>query len=143
MLRSILSLTLIAGLATSARADERRPTPPFRGSPRTTYDARRTPHGAPRSADRRTPGIRIWTSGDDLMRRGERVRVFYRTERDAYVTIFRVDTDGRVKVIFPRDPDQENYGYGGATYSVSGSGSGQGTAFYVDESSGAHRHVCR
>lgn len=83
---------------------------------------------------RNTPGIRIWTSGDDLVRRGERVRVYYRTERDAYVTIFRVDTDGRVRVIFPRDPGEENYGYGGATYTVSGASSG--TAFYVDDYAG-------
>ncbi len=125
MLRSMLTLTLIAGTAAGLGADEPRPHPAV--LPRTT-------HHAPRTEGRRTPGIRIWTSGDDLMRRGERVRVFYRTERDAYVTIFRVDTDGRVKVLFPRDPDDENYGYGGATYTVSGSG--QGTAFYVDDYAG-------
>ena len=80
-------------------------------------------HGArarslPRHGAFYTPGIRIWTSGSDLHRRGDRIRLFYRTERDAYVTIFRVDTDGRVQVLFPRNPDDENYGSAGATYSV-------------------------
>ena len=91
----------------------------------------RTTHHALRTSFKRTPGIRIWTSGDDLVRRGERVRVFYRTERDAYVTIFRVDTDGRVRVIFPRSFDDDNYGYGGATYSAAVNATG--ASFYVDD----------
>ncbi len=53
---------------------------------------------------------------------------------DAYVSIFRVDTDGRVRLIFPRSPDEENYGYGGATYTVSGADNG--TAFSVDDYAG-------
>ncbi len=102
-------------------------------------------HGAPAAhpilahmshgAEGTTPGIRIWTSNDnDVMRRGDRMRVFYRTEHDAYVTIFRVDTDGRIHILFPRTPDEENYGYGGATYTVSSAGNG--TAFYVDDYDG-------
>jgi hypothetical protein len=82
-----------------------------------------------------TPGIRIWTSGSDLHRRGDRVRLYYRTERDAYVMIFRVDTDGRVQVLFPRGPDDdENYGSAGATYSVASYD--RGSAFYVDDDPG-------
>ena len=50
------------------------------------------PHGAVR------PGIRIWTSHGEVYQRGERVRLYYRTERDAFVTILRVDTDARVLV---------------------------------------------
>ncbi|HEY2804331.1 MAG TPA: DUF4384 domain-containing protein [Gemmatimonadales bacterium] len=104
-----------------------------------------TPHGGPAArpilanmshgAVNATPGIRIWTDGDnDVVKRGDRVRVYYRTERDAYVTIFRVDTDGHVHLVFPRTPDEENYGYGGATYTVSSAGNG--AAFYVDDYDG-------
>ncbi len=82
----------------------------------------------------RSPGIRVWISGNDLFRRGDRVRVYYRSERDAYVTIFRVDTDGRVQVLFPRTPYEENLGYGGATYAVSSFE--RGDAFYVDDDPG-------
>jgi len=88
----------------------------------------------PRHASFRTPGIRVWTSGGDLHRRGDRVQLYYRTERDAYVTVFRIDTDGRVQLLFPRDPGEENYGYGGATYSVANYD--RSSAFYVDDAPG-------
>jgi hypothetical protein len=64
------------------------------------------------------PGIRIWTSHGDTYRRGELARVYFRTESDAYVTIFRVDTDGRVRILFPRDPYDPNLAHGGETYTV-------------------------
>jgi hypothetical protein len=81
-----------------------------------------------------TPGIRIWTNGSDLHHRGDRVRLYYRTERDAYVMIFRVDTDGRVQLLFPRNPDEENYGSAGATYSVASYD--RSSAFQVDDDPG-------
>lgn len=77
------------------------------------------------------PGIRVWLSGDELVQRGERVRIYYRTERDAYVTIFRVDTDGRVRVLFPAGPGDDNYVYGGATYAVTPYNRGE--SFVVDD----------
>jgi len=77
------------------------------------------------------PGIRIWTSHGDTYRRGERVRVYFRTENDAYVTIFRVDTDGRVRILFPQDPNDPNLAHGGETYTVGGL-DGQ-DAFMVDD----------
>jgi hypothetical protein len=64
------------------------------------------------------PGIRIWTSHGDTYRRGEMVQVYFRTENDAYVTIFRVDTDGRVRILFPHDPYDPNLAHGGETYTV-------------------------
>ncbi len=95
--------------------------------------------GAARPADATTPagalavppGIRIWTSHGDTYRRGEAVRVFFRTENDAYVTIFRVDTDGRVRILFPRDPSDPNRAHGGETYTVDDMGDGD--AFIVDD----------
>jgi uncharacterized protein DUF4384 len=81
-----------------------------------------------------TPGVRLWISGQDLVRRGDRVRLFYRVERDAYVTVLRVDTDGRVRVLFPRSPMEDNYAYGGETYSVVQGGHGE--AFVVDDDPG-------
>jgi hypothetical protein len=117
-------LLLIAALAASAATiSPARPRIPGHEHPVVSY------RGA-----RHTPGIRVWTSGDDLFHRGDRVQLYYRTERDAYVTIFRVDTDGRVQVLFPRQPDDENYGYGGATYSVSNYD--RSSAFYVDDYNG-------
>jgi len=77
------------------------------------------------------PGIRLWTSHGDTYHRGEAVRIYFRTERDAYVTIFRVDTDGRLRILFPRDPGDPNLAHGGQTYDVEGVNDRD--AFYVDD----------
>src|SRR5262245_17519665 len=76
------------------------------------------------------PRVRRGPSGQHLVRRGARVRVCYRVARDAYVTLLRVDTDGRVRVLYPRSPADDNYAYGGETYSVETGGHGE--AFVVD-----------
>jgi hypothetical protein len=86
------------------------------------------------AGDAAPPGIRLWTSHGEVYRRGEHVRVFFRTEQDAHVTIFRVDTDGRVRVLFPREPWEENYVRGGYTYDVPNYG--QHDAFVVDDDPG-------
>jgi hypothetical protein len=106
---SAFALPLTAGTAVSA------------SRPRPT-------HGAER------PGIRIWTSHGEVYQRGERVRIYYRTERDAYVTILRVDTDGRIRVMYPHEPFEDNLSTGGHTYSVETSE--RGSAFYVDDDPG-------
>ena len=119
MLLDLALLTTLAGAAAAPRVPSHHVPAP-------------APFAMPRLAH--TPGIRIWTSHDELYRRGERVRVYYRTERDAYVTILRVDTDGRIQVLFPRNPDDETLGYGGSTYTVSGDSRTE--AFYVDDYNG-------
>ncbi len=80
------------------------------------------------------PGVRIWTKHGDMYQHAERFQVFFRTERDAYVTIFRVDTDGRVHVLFPLDPGDPNLAHGGETYSVPGVDDHD--AFVVDDDPG-------
>ena len=66
------------------------------------------------------PHIQLWTDRDDgtVYHRGDRVRVYFRTDEDAYVTLFRVDTDGRVRVLFPADPWDDNFARGGRAYEV-------------------------
>jgi hypothetical protein len=77
------------------------------------------PAGGPASYDR--PRVEVWTNrGDDPYRTGQQARVFLRADRDAYVTLFRVDTDGRVRVLFPRDPWDDNFVRGGRDFEVSG-----------------------
>ncbi len=80
------------------------------------------------------PGIRVWISSRDLFQRGDRARVFYRTERDAFVTVLRVDTDGRIQVLYPRSAYDDNYAYGGTTYAVSRVNRNE--AFVVDDDPG-------
>src|SRR3989449_5220109 len=57
--------------------------------------ADRAPARAPTSGDYRAR-IEVWTNrGDDPYGSGQSVRVYFRADQDAYVTILRVDTDGR------------------------------------------------
>ncbi len=80
------------------------------------------------------PRIEIWTNRGDaaVYTRGERVRLYFRSDQDAYVTIFRVDTDGRVRVLFPRDPWEDNFAGGGRDFEVDGRALGT-DAFTIDD----------
>src|SRR5437763_1115284 len=81
------------------------------------------------------PRVEIWTDrGDDPYARGQGVRVHFRTEQDAYVTILRIDTDGRVRMLFPREPWEDNFARGDRDYEVPGRDSRD--AFYIDDSPG-------
>jgi hypothetical protein len=78
------------------------------------------------------PKVEVWTNrGDDPYTTGQAVRVYFQTEQDAYVTLLRVDTDGRVRVLFPREPWEDNFARGGRVYEVQGAASSD--AFYVDD----------
>ncbi|HJU68849.1 MAG TPA: DUF4384 domain-containing protein [Gemmatimonadaceae bacterium] len=68
------------------------------------------------------PDVELWVSGDNLFRRGDRARVYFRTDEDAFVTIVRIDTDGRVDILFPEDPHDDAEVRGGHTYRVYGHG---------------------
>jgi len=79
------------------------------------------------------PQIELWTDRSDatIYHRGDRVRVYFRSDTDAYVTILRVDTDGRVRVLFPEEPWDDNFARGGRAYEVRPSD--ERYAFDVDE----------
>jgi hypothetical protein len=56
------------------------------------------------------PGrVAVWADRRDPYRRGEAARVYLRAERPTHVAVFRVDTDGRIEVLFPRDPWGDTY----------------------------------
>ncbi len=80
------------------------------------------------------PRIELWTNRGDaaVYTRGERVRLYFKIDQDAYVTIFRVDTDGRVRVLFPRDPWEDNFARGGRELEVDGRALGS-DAFTIDD----------
>lgn len=48
--------------------------------------------------------ISVWADRESVYRRGDRARIYFRTEEPAYVTVLRVDTDGRIRAVFPREP---------------------------------------
>jgi len=80
------------------------------------------------------PKVELWTNRGDaaVYTRGERVRLYFRLDQDAYVTIFRVDTDGRIRVLFPRDPWEDNFARGGRDLEVDGSALAS-EAFTIDD----------
>jgi len=57
------------------------------------------------------PEARIWLDRgvDPLLQPGDRVRIFYRTDIDAYVAILQIDTDGTTRMLHPRSPAENNY----------------------------------
>src|SRR2546421_560838 len=78
------------------------------------------------------PRVEVWTDrGDSPYTSGQAVRTHFRADRDAFVTILRVDTDGRVRVLFPREPWENNFARGGRDYEVQ-SGD-ERDAFYIDD----------
>jgi hypothetical protein len=96
-------------------------------SPHTVY----LPHGEDRVATRdRTPEVQLWLSGSSYFHRGERARVYFRTDDDAYVFVVRIDTDGRLRVLYPESPFDDNFVRGGVTYRAPGYGR---ESFYVDD----------
>jgi hypothetical protein len=81
--------------------------------------------GSPALGPDRSPQISLWTNrADDLFERGDRMTVFVRTDVDAYVTIFRVNTDGRVRVLYPARPYDDSYVRGATNYAVPGTREG-------------------
>ena len=83
------------------------------------------------TAAQAAPRINLWLNRDDVYRRGDRARVYFRSDEDAYVTVVRIDTDGRVRVLFPIDPWEDNYARGGRTFEVIGRDRDE--AFRVDD----------
>lgn len=80
------------------------------------------------------PPIRLRLSDDDLVR-GDRARVKVRTAEDGYLLVLRVDADGRVRVIYPLDPEDEGRWRGGHEREIRSRGDRE--AFTVSEHEGA------
>jgi hypothetical protein len=81
------------------------------------------------SADR--PRMTVWLDRDDVYQQGDRARVYFKSDRDAYVTILRIDTDGRMRILFPIDPWEDNWARGGKTFEVLGRDRDE--AFRIDD----------
>jgi hypothetical protein len=75
--------------------------------------------------------ISVWTDREDHYDRGQGARVFLTTAQPAHVTVFRVDTDGRVRVLFPREPWGDTYVRDRRVLEVSGVRGGR--SFIIDD----------
>jgi len=64
------------------------------------------------------PGISVWMDRDQPYQRGDRAHVFIRTAEPAFVTVLRVDTDGQLRVLFPKEPWRTTRVGGSRTFEV-------------------------
>ena len=80
------------------------------------------------------PPIRLWINNDRHFERGDRAKVQVETDDDGYVVVLHADPDGRVRVLFPIDPGDDNFLRGGHRYELRGRGNRE--SFTVDVSSG-------
>jgi hypothetical protein len=85
----------------------------------------------PVAAAQRPGYISVWLDRDQPYRRGDQARVYLRTDRPAYLTVVRVDTDGRLRILFPRDPADRTRVGGGRDFEITRSPGGSG--FRVDD----------
>jgi uncharacterized membrane protein YgcG len=78
--------------------------------------------GAQAGELRGDPPIQIWINNDRRFFPGERAKVQVRTEEDGYLLVLHADPDGYLRVLFPLDPDKDNFVRGGKKYEVRGRG---------------------
>jgi hypothetical protein len=83
---------------------------------------------APPPQSEAEPSVELRVGGRDLLRRGDVVSVRFRSVTDGYVTVFRVDTDGRFQVLFPQQPGDEHFVRAGRPYTI-----GERGSFVVDD----------
>jgi len=94
----------------------------------------------PAAAPHDDPPIQLWISSDRSFLPGDRAKVQVRTEDDGYLIVLHVDPEGYLRVLFPLDPDKDNFVRGGKKYEVRGrggreafeaDGKGRGTVYAV------------
>lgn len=61
--------------------------------------------GVAQSTDSFEARLRLDVGPDPIVEPGEGVRIFYEVTADAYVAIFRIDTDGRGSLLYPQYPN--------------------------------------
>jgi hypothetical protein len=112
-----LALAVAALLATTAPKPN--PSLPLLGRHLAAYDR---------------PRVNVWLNREDPYRTGEPARVYFKSNTDAYITVLRIDTDGRIRVLFPIEPWEDNFARGGRTFEVLGRS--QDDAFRIDDAAG-------
>ena len=82
------------------------------------------PVGVPANAP--DPTIRITLNNDGQYLPGDRAKVQVITRDDGYLVVFRVSPEGKLRVLFPLDPTDDNYVKGGKRYLLLGRGGREG-----------------
>jgi hypothetical protein len=88
--------------------------------------------GIPAHAQEPPVEVRLNQRGD--VERGDRIRVYARTEADGYLVVLHAEPDGRIRVLFPLDPVDDNFVRGDDDFEIRSRGGRE--AFRVYESNG-------
>ncbi len=82
------------------------------------------------------PTIDLWLDRGDggVYYSGDGMTVYFKVDRPAYVTVYNIDTNGYVNIIYPYYPGMDNYVAGGRTYTIPGGGYDLGLT--IDEPTG-------
>jgi Domain of unknown function (DUF4384) len=83
------------------------------------------------------PQVQVWLNGGDEFLRGDKVRVYIKADADGYMLVLHAEPDGRIHVLFPVDPGDDNYVRGGKTYEVRGRGDRDAFTVYGTRGAGA------
>lgn len=68
--------------------------------------------------DYREPTVELWLTTPRVVRRGTDIGVHYRTTENGYVTVARIDTDGRLRILYPHSSRSRNWVDANRIYSV-------------------------
>ncbi len=61
--------------------------------------------------------VQVWTNHrDGEYYEGDNITISFMANRDAFVVIYSIDTRGRVELLYPADPGDDNFVSGGVTY---------------------------
>ena len=80
------------------------------------------------------PPVRVWFNSDGNYAYGDRAKVYAKSAQDAYLIVLRSDGVGRVRVLFPLDPQDDQRITGGKKYELKSRGGRE--AFVADDTSG-------
>jgi Domain of unknown function (DUF4384) len=80
------------------------------------------------------PPVRVWFNADGNYGFADRAKVYARSAGDGYLIVLRADAEGRVRVLFPLDPGDDQRIAAGKKYELKGRGGRE--AFIADDSTG-------
>lgn len=66
-----------------------------------------------------TLDVEIWTDNESgNYHQGDEIKIYFRVSDDSYVTVYNIDTEGRVNLIYPYDKYDDPYVEGGRIYRI-------------------------
>jgi Domain of unknown function (DUF4384) len=80
------------------------------------------------------PPVRVWFNSDGNYALGDRAKVYAKSAQDGYLVVLRADAAGRVRVLFPLDPRDDQRITGEKKYELKSRAGRE--AFVADDTSG-------